>query len=363
MTDDKTRGHGTSGNYGNSRKYADSALSCFLRRFRFFRGSVVGFFLMLLVAAPVLAQSAHPVPPIAPRLFPPLYAGLSIADLRGDSFGEGAFRIVSDLGNPGGFQRSLVVWESDGLEVYGFMDVPNGEGPFPVVIVIHGYVDPAIYNTLTYTTRYADALARAGYIAIHPNLRGYPPSDEGPNLIRVGFARDILHLIADIQEQAGIAGDALEFADAEHIGIWGHSMGGGITQRVLAVNDAIDAAILYGAMSGDEQRNHERIRDVFSGGARGNWEDDATAPTVDELARISPINFIGDYSAPIAIHHGTLDDQVPLEWSQEVAQLLADAGKHVEYYEYEGQPHTFVGAGDTLFIQRMIDFYDRFLKE
>jgi dipeptidyl aminopeptidase/acylaminoacyl peptidase len=243
------------------------------------------------------------------------------------------------------------------------MDVPEGEGPFPVVIVIHGYVDPDIYNTLTYTTRYADALARAGYIAIHPNLRGYPPSDDGPNLIRVGFARDILHLVADIQEQSGITDDPLERADAEHIGIWGHSMGGGITQRVLAISNEIDAAILYGAMSGDELRNHERIRDFFSGGTRGNWDDDATAPTAEELARISPINFISDYTAPIAIHHGTLDDQVPLEWSQELAQLLTDVGKNVEYYEYEGQPHTFVGEGDTIFIQRMIDFYDRYLKE
>jgi len=286
---------------------------------------------------------------------------LGIADLRADTYGAGIFEIVEEINNPG-FQRSRVRWESDGLDVYGFMNVPEGEGPFPVVIVIHGYVDPAIYNTLTYTTRYADALARAGYIAIHPNLRGYPPSDDGPNTLRVGFARDILHLIADIQEQAGVPGDALALADADHIGIWGHSMGGGITQRVLAVTNAIDAAILYGAMSGDELRNHERIRDFFSGGVRGNWDDDAP-PTGDELRRASPINFISDYTTPIAIHHGTLDDQVPLEWSQELAELLAATGKEVEYFEYEGQPHTFVGSGDALFIERMIDFYDRHLRE
>ena len=74
------------------------------------------------------------------------------------------------------------------------MNVPQGEGPFPVVLVLHGYVDPARYNTLTYTTGYADALARAGYLVIHPNFRNWPPSDSGPEDYRVGQAVDVLHL-------------------------------------------------------------------------------------------------------------------------------------------------------------------------
>lgn len=323
-------------------------------------GLVLVGLLLSLPGQQVFAQS-HPVPPFGPRFAPSPFEGLGIVELRNETYGAGVFEIVQEIGTPG-FQRALVRWQSDDLDVYGFMNVPEGEGPFPVVIVIHGYVDPAVYNTLTYTTRYADALARAGYIAIHPNLRGYPPSEDGPNLLRVGFARDILHLIANIQEQSGISGDALEDADGERIGVWGHSMGGGITQRVLAVSDDLDAAVLYGSMSGDELRNHERIRDYFSGGTRGNWDDDQP-PTDAELARISPINYIDQYVTPIAIHHGTLDDQVPLEWSQELARLLTDAGKDVEYFEYEGQPHTFVGSGDALLIERMIDFYDRHLRD
>lgn len=346
--------------YGNNQKNKNVP-----QRLRTFCAGVAVIFTVLLVPKVAWAQS-HPVPPIAPRLFPSLFDGLSIADLRADlaagEFGAGDFEIVESRGQADGFTRYLVRWTSDGLDVYGFMNVPEGEVPFPVVIVIHGYVDPAVYSLFTYTTRYADALARAGYIAIHPNLRGYAPSEDGPNLLRVGFARDILHLVGDIQMQAGMEGTALATANGDKIGIWGHSMGGGITQRVLAVTDALDAAILYGAMSGDEVRNHERIRDFFSGGVRGNWDDD-NPPTDAELARISPINFIADYTTPIAIHHGTLDDQVPLEWSQELAELLLAAGKDVEYHEYEGQPHTFVGSGDALFIERMIAFYDLYLKD
>ncbi len=293
-------------------------------------------------------------PPLAPVIAPDPYAGLAIADLRRRSYGEGELRAEQALGVSDAFTRTLVSFDSDGLKVYGFMNTPPGAGPFPVVIVLHGYVDPAIYNTLTYTTRYADALARAGFMTIHPNLRGYPPSDDGPNEFRVGFAVDVLNLIEHIREQAGQPGP-LEHANPEAIGLWGHSMGGGISQRVLTVSPHVDGAVLYGAMSGDEQRNHERIL-IFSGGTRGNWEEGAEPPA-DDLLRISPINFLADISAAVSIHHGQFDDQVPLEWSEELCAKLQELNKTVECFVYDGQPHTFVGSGDALFIERTTDFF------
>ena len=121
---------------------------------------------------------------------------------------------------------------------------------------------------MDYTTRYADSLARAGFLVIHPNLRGYPPSDDGDNRFRVGMAIDVLNLIAIIKDQAGKPG-ALENADPQAIGLWGHSMGGGVATRVLTVSPDVDAAVLYGAMSGDEHKNYERIFNYFSSGTRG----------------------------------------------------------------------------------------------
>ena len=45
-------------------------------------------------------------------------------------------------------------------------------------------------------------------------------------------------------------------------------MGGGIALRIMTVSDAVDAAVLYGSMSGDEYLNYERILE-WSGGERG----------------------------------------------------------------------------------------------
>jgi dipeptidyl aminopeptidase/acylaminoacyl peptidase len=228
------------------------------------------------------------------------------------------------------------------------------------VIVNHGYVDPAAYHTLTYTTHYADALAAAGFIAIHPNLRGYPPSQNGPNEFRVGFAVDVLNLVALVRKHGGQPGP-LSLADPAAIGLWGHSMGGGVTLRSITVDPEIHAAVLYGAMSGDELRNHERIRDYFSGGSGGLWEE-GEAPGEADLRTISPIFHLDRIGAAVSIHHGALDDQVPLEWSVELCSLLEAQAKPVECFVYDGAPHTFSGATDALFIQRVIDFFSQHLR-
>ncbi len=42
------------------------------------------------------------------------------------------------LGATGTFTRTLINDPSDGLTIYGFIDVPRGPGPFPVIIALHG---------------------------------------------------------------------------------------------------------------------------------------------------------------------------------------------------------------------------------
>ncbi len=179
--------------------------------------------------SPSVAPTVTSTPLPSPTATPDPVAGLTIADLRARTYGGGDVTVVEVLGANEAFTRSLISYPSDGLTIYGFANVPHGDGPFPVAIVLHGYIDPAVYETLAYTTRYADALARAGYLTIHPNLRGYPPSDDGPNRFHVGMAEDVLNLLAIVRGAAGNDGP-LTAADPEAIGIMGHSMGGGIVR-------------------------------------------------------------------------------------------------------------------------------------
>lgn len=315
-------------------------------------------------ATPTLVPTATPSPTLTPAPTaiptatstptPDPYAGLTIADLSGRSYGGGELKIEEVMDVSAEFTRTLVSYPSEGLTLYGFMNTPPGPGPFPVALMMHGYIAPEQYHTLAYTTRYADALARAGYLVIHPNYRNYPPSDEGPDRFRVNNAVDALNLIAIIKAQAGQPGP-LQLADPGFVGMVGHSMGGGITLRTITLSDQVQAAVLYGAMSGDEQRNYEKILE-WSGGARG-LEELNTPP--EALQRISPIFHLERISAPVSIHHGDNDGTVPPAWSEELCQKLQALNKPVECFTYPGQPHTFQGEGDQLFMQRVVDFFNR----
>jgi uncharacterized protein len=310
-------------------------------------------------ASPTLAPTASlaptPTATLPPSATPDPYQPLTIQALVARSYGGGQVQNEEVMAVNGYFTRTLITYPSDGLKIYGFMDVPRqGKPPYPVIIAIHGYIDPGIYQTLDYTTHYADALARAGFLVLHPNLRDYPPSDSGDNLFRVGMAVDILNLIAIVKETGGKPG-ALQLANPNALGMWGHSMGGGITLRVITVSSDVRAAVLYGAMSGDEQQNWEAINQ-WSNGQRGLAE---LKVPVAELPAISPINFLDRITAVVSINHGGSDPLVPLKWSLDLCDRLKALGKSVACYTYKNEPHTFTGEGDQLFIQRSIDFYRR----
>jgi dipeptidyl aminopeptidase/acylaminoacyl peptidase len=315
------------------------------------------FSLALIVIALLSALDVPAAPAQDSSPTPSPYAGLSIDDLSARFYGRGDLQIRDTLDTTAAFTRLLISYPSDDLTIYGFMDVPSGDGPFPVIIALHGYIDPAQYATLDYTTPYADALARAGYLVLHPNLRGYWPSDPGPNLLRVGMAIDVLNLIGIVRQTGGLSGP-LDQADPNAIGLWGHSMGGGIALRVLTVSPDVKAAVLYGAMSGDDRQNFAKIQE-WSGGTRGYEE--TTVPD-DALLHISPIYFLDRIQAAVSLHHGASDELVPPAWSQDLCDRLSALGKAVECFSYPGQPHTFYGDGDVLLVQRTTAFFDAHLK-
>jgi dipeptidyl aminopeptidase/acylaminoacyl peptidase len=301
-------------------------------------------------------STATAVPTLS--LTPDPYFPYTIDYLRSRTYGGGQIQFLEVMEQNLYFTRYLIRYPSDGLNIYGFANIPNNPGLHPVIIALHGYIDPTIYNTLDYTTIYADALANAGYIVFHPNLRGYLPSDDGDNLFRVGMATDVLNLIALIQAQSG-GSDPLQNANPKLIGLWGHSMGGGITTRVLTVTDDIKAAVLYAAMSGDDEKNYNAIRQ-WSGMTRGL--DESSIP-IEALDRISPMHFFNNINAAVSINHGLADELVPSDWSSLTCEQLKALSKNVECHYYEGMPHTFYGQGNEQFIQNTIQFFNQYLTE
>jgi dipeptidyl aminopeptidase/acylaminoacyl peptidase len=309
--------------------------------------------ILLDTPVPATASSFTLTPPGTPDA----YWKYTIEYLRSRSYGGGAVEVTETNARNRAFTRYLIRYPSDGLMIYGFMNVPNGKGNFPVIIALHGYIDPTIYKTFDYTTHYADALASTGFLVLHPNLRNYPPSDKGDNLFNVGMAIDVLNLISIIKSTGGQPGP-LQAADPNRIGLWGHSMGGGVATRVLTISKDVKAAVLYAAVSGDEAKNYATAS-LWSKHDTGSSE---RAVPAEQLPRISPSYYFSAITAAVSIHHSLADSVVPVEWSMQTCEELKALGKDVECHYYEKMPHTFERQGDKEFIQYTIQFFERILK-
>jgi dipeptidyl aminopeptidase/acylaminoacyl peptidase len=296
---------------------------------------------------------APPTPTFIPSPTPSPYEQYTIDYLRGRTYGGGTIEVMETMEETDSFTRYLIRYPSDGLNIYGFVNVPKGEGPFPVIIAVHGFVDASTYEILDYITPDVDAITRAGYIVFHPNLRGYPPSDNGDNLFRVGMSIDVLNLMALVKLGSGPT-ELLATAAPYKIGLWGHSMGGNIVLRVLTVSSDIKAAVLYAPLSGEEIRNSEFL---VTASSDPTFQTELTI-SPDIVEHISPLSYYSNITSPIQLHHGTADAAVPVAWSEETCKAMTAADIQIECIYYPEERHTFSGRVTDQFYSAMLHFYE-----
>ena len=303
----------------------------------------------------------------------------TIEGLRQHAFKGGNIHIRSKLDENDAFTTYLIDYPSDGLTITGIMQIPAGEGPFPVIVLNHGFFSRSVYHPGDGTDRAAAFLARHGYITLAPDYRSWGGSDIGSSFFYSGLATDVINLLNAIP--------SIPQADPKRIGMWGHSMGGGVTMKVLTVDSRAKAAVFYSTVSADEADVIGRWGiGCFGDIARGEQvigcnSSDVIPETLplnlqnayrfaandaDTLKKVSPINYLDSIDIPIQIHYGTEDGKAingtPPQWSVKLTQALRDAGKNVELLSYEGEGHSFIGQPWFDFMERTLRFFDRNVK-
>lgn len=73
-----------------------------------------------------------------------------------------------------------VSYRVDGLQITGVLNVPRGPGPFPAVVLAHGWIDRDIYDRGQGMTRERGYLAELGYVALHVDYRNHAESEDDP---------------------------------------------------------------------------------------------------------------------------------------------------------------------------------------
>lgn len=288
----------------------------------------------------------------------------SIEALREREFKRSEIKIEEELGDFASFKSYVISYDSDGLKIFALMNVPDLKKPkngFPVVIVNHGYINPQDYSTKDSYRKVSDYYASQGYLVLKPDFRNHADSDKASNsrLERFNYVIDVLNLLHSVKNTKDPSTNSGQAADSNRIFMYGHSMGGEITLRVLEVTDRVKAATLWAPAVTEfpenllyfirRNRSPEFLREVESEiKSRINPQD---YPKVSSLENTHLIK------TPIVIHHGTADESVPFDWSEKLEEKLKKSNVDFKFYTYEGEDHNFTRGNWSLAVSRDLELF------
>ena len=246
----------------------------------------------------------------------------------------------------------------DGESVPVFLFEPAGEGPFPVVVTVHGGPEaqwrPWFSPSFAPLTQY---LVSRGCAVAAPNVRGssgygrrYEHLDDVEK--RLDSVRDLAALHAWLASRPRI--------DGSRAVVYGRSYGGYMVLAALAFQpelwaagvEAVGIASLVTFLENTSPyRRAAREREY------GSLERDR-----DFLAHASPLTHVDAIRAPLFIQHGRNDPRVPVSESEHIHAVLTEKGIPCELLVFEDEGHTVQKLANRIeTFTRATAFLDRVL--
>ena len=142
----------------------------------------------------------------------------------------------------------------------------------------------------------------------------------------------------------------------EKIFMWGHSMGGEVTLRVIEVTDKVKAASLWAPAITHYPENtlYFARRDPTRAARRlAEYEAEFGEVRGEKVATLDNLEYV---KVPVIVQHATGDESVPYEWGEEVTDRLQGQGVNVTLYTYQGDNHN-IAANFALAIKRDTELF------
>lgn len=270
-------------------------------------------------------------------------------------------RIVLDrvLATGKNYTSHLFYFDVEGKKVSGQANLPKAKTAaqkFPVVVMFRGYVDQEKYRTGDGTRKAAAVFAQNGFLTLAPDFLGYGESDEAdPDRLKARFETyaAALNLISSIP--------TLPQARSDQLFLWGHSNGGQIALTVLEITDRDMPTTLWAPVSKPFPYSVLFYSDEASDSGKMLRRAIAQFEQLYDVENFSLTIYLDWVAAPVQIHQGSLDDQVPIRWSEELVKKLRDKEKQVDYFVYAGEDHNFAGGSWNKVVSRDLNFFKKFL--
>ena len=293
------------------------------------------------------------------QALPPVEDRTSLAALMRENFVGGRIRERRQVLANEAYTRSEVTYPSGDVTVTGVLLRPDGKGPFPAVVLNHGYIEPSTYVTGQGLMREQDYLARAGFVVLHTDYRGHAASDPASDRsreTRLGYTRDTINAVESVKR--------LPYVDPGKVAMLGRSMGGGVTYNALVAKPGlVRAAVVFAPVSSDFVDNFNRWTLAERPEAAAATYRRYGTPEQDPAfyRGLSARSYFDRITEPVLIHHGTDDESCPIRWSRTTQRLLLRAGVDSRLEVYPGEHHAF-GPQWPSSMERTVRFLRRHLR-
>ncbi|KKQ98777.1 MAG: Peptidase S9 prolyl oligopeptidase active site domain-containing protein [Candidatus Woesebacteria bacterium GW2011_GWB1_39_12] len=253
-------------------------------------------------------------------------------------------------------------------KVTGQINLPKGDGKFPLILMFRGYIDQKLFKTGDGTRNASNFLAERGFITVAPDFLGYGGSDEETaNIFETRFQTYVtvlsfLKSIENIPKEPSLISTPYprltdSLINRSSIFLWGHSNGGQIALTILEITGGDYPTTLWAPVSKpfpysvlfytDESEDRGKlIRRELS-----KFEEDY------DVELYSLANYLDRINAPIQIQQGTVDEAVPLAWSDELVDKFKALDKDIIYNKYPATDHNMRPSWDVV-IQRDLEFFN-----
>ncbi len=232
-----------------------------------------------------------------------------------------------------------------------------GEGSYPLVVMIRGYVDKEIFRTGIGTEPSSKMFAGNGYITVAPDFLGYGSSSpESFDLFeaRMQTYTTVLSLLKSV--------DQIGEWDHKNLYIWAHSNGGQIALTTLEITGQAYPTTLWAPVSAPFPYSILYYEDELSDYGKYLRGELSKFESLYDVDKYSITTYLDRIHAPIQLHQGTSDESVPVKWNENLYNNLKDLNVDINYYTYPGANHNMIPSWDNV-IQRDLEFFAKNLKK
>lgn len=239
----------------------------------------------------------------------------------------------------------------DGKEIHGYLTIPNGKPPFPLIVLPHG--GPFVREYVSYD-KWGQMLANNGYLVLQPQYRG--STNYGIDFYTAAFLEPEGgqggHKMQDDKDDGALHLVKIGRADPERMAMVGWSYGGYAAAVAASRTPQIYQCVVAGAAVFD---NLQQVN-YYRGRLRGASEAEQVRMWDDS---VSPIKEAAKVNVPMLIVHGDVDQRVPVEHARKYTKALTEHGKEYKYIELEGADHfsnTWTFDHELEYYTAMMDF-------